>query len=565
MKLRSITVRNFRSIKKAEKIPLASFTTLLGANNEGKSNVLRALVLAMSTVLGQRSRLTPRRPFGPPPEDVYDWERDFPVALQAAGPHGKSEFVLEFDLSKEEEDDFAAAVGSKVKTPLPIEVQLGAANFVSIAVKKRGPGSAKVTEKKKQITAFLKERLDFDYIPAVRTADTVDSVMRALLRRVFHVLDSDPDYLAAQSKIREIQRPIVSALSGTIRDTLAEFLPTVASVTVDFEAEGRSFDYLQRVGFLVDDGSETELRYKGDGVQSLAALALLRFASNRERGEKEVILAVEEPESHLHPRAIHALRDVLLQLAKQQQVIVTTHCHLFVDRANLASTVIVERGKARAATTVNEIRDVLGVRPADNLLHAELVLVVEGEDDRIALTALLGARSAVLANAFAHNRLAVDTLGGASNLAYKLGLLRNGLCQYVCYMDGDAEGDAAVRRATQEGLLDESSVCYARLPHLDETELEDLIDASVTDAVLVKFGVVTLKVATQYRKKKWSDRARSVFLSTGKIWDSSIEARVKLQVAEAVAQSPNSALRESTSASVDNLIVLLEKRLAPSA
>ena len=47
MKLASFSVINYRSITNARKIQTNNMTVLVGKNNEGKSNILRALTLAM--------------------------------------------------------------------------------------------------------------------------------------------------------------------------------------------------------------------------------------------------------------------------------------------------------------------------------------------------------------------------------------------------------------------------------------------------------------------------------------------------------------------------------------
>ena len=47
MRLVSFTAKNFRSITDAYKLPLRDFAVLVGPNNEGKSNVLRAIVTAL--------------------------------------------------------------------------------------------------------------------------------------------------------------------------------------------------------------------------------------------------------------------------------------------------------------------------------------------------------------------------------------------------------------------------------------------------------------------------------------------------------------------------------------
>lgn len=49
MKISTIQIKNYRSIKDA-KIALCDLTVLLGKNNEGKSNLLRAINVAISTL-----------------------------------------------------------------------------------------------------------------------------------------------------------------------------------------------------------------------------------------------------------------------------------------------------------------------------------------------------------------------------------------------------------------------------------------------------------------------------------------------------------------------------------
>ena len=93
-------------------------------------------------------------------------------------------------------------------------------------------------------------------------------------------------------------------------------------------------------------------------------------------------MAVEEPEAHLHPQAIHELREVLVGLSDKNQIILTSHSPLFVNPAKIESTIVVrESRKAAPAKNIAEVREVLGVRLSDNLESARLVAVVEGEDD----------------------------------------------------------------------------------------------------------------------------------------------------------------------------------------
>lgn len=56
MRIVSLTIENFRSITTAKQIPFDDYTLFVGPNNEGKSNILRALNLAMTTLQNLRTR-----------------------------------------------------------------------------------------------------------------------------------------------------------------------------------------------------------------------------------------------------------------------------------------------------------------------------------------------------------------------------------------------------------------------------------------------------------------------------------------------------------------------------
>ncbi|MBQ7445585.1 MAG: AAA family ATPase [Clostridia bacterium] len=82
MELKSVSIYNFRSISSAESIFLSNYTILVGKNNEGKTNVLSAIGMAIETIdnplakydinFFQRSY---QRDF------EYNLERDYPVKL----------------------------------------------------------------------------------------------------------------------------------------------------------------------------------------------------------------------------------------------------------------------------------------------------------------------------------------------------------------------------------------------------------------------------------------------------------------------------------------------------
>ena len=166
----------------------------------------------------------------------------------------------------------------------------------------------------------------------------------------------------------------------------------------------------------------------------------------------------------MHPNAIHELKQVVDELSERHQVLITTHNPLFVDRRNIRNNIIVRNNKAKTAQFVEEVRDILGVRASDNLRHAELVLLVEGEDDRVALRALFADRSKILRTHLSEGTLAIDTLGGGGNLAYKICSVRNAICLYHAFLDDDRAGRDAFEKARLQGLITdaEANFCIPR-------------------------------------------------------------------------------------------------------
>lgn len=561
MKLHSFSVSRYRSISSAKKIRLDKTTVLIGPNNEGKSNILRGLVLAMTVLtrgrysyrLGRRSRVGYT-------VHGYDWEMDFPVNLQKKNPNGQTELILEFSLSSEEYEEFQNDVGSKITGFLPLKISIGKQG-ISVSYHKKGSGSATLSKKSDKIADFVSRRIEFEHIPAIRTAKSAQEIVSELVSRELTSLETDDNFKNALATIEELQTPLLKSLAQNIQVTLKQFLPDVKNVKIELPEEQRIRAFRHGVVVSIDDGSLTPLNNKGDGVQSLAALAMIRHASERSGKGKRFVVAIEEPESHLHPNAIHELKEVIDQLSLQHQVIITSHNPLFVDRRIISSNIIVNNRKAKPAKNVEQIRKILGVRASDNLRNAEMVLVVEGEDDIQSLRAILECKSPYLKECLVNGSLTFDSLVGGANLSYKLSLLRDAICLYHVFLDDDKCGREAYKKAKKYGILEDAHVNFAKASGKTESELEDLIDPDLyCPAINAKYNV-TLKISKFKGKKKWSERVRAVFDAHGKPWDNSIKTEIKNLVSLQITSDPVKAVRSSEESVFDSLITTLTKRL----
>lgn len=573
MKLVSFSVENYRSITKANKIPLSDYSLLIGANNEGKSNILHALALGMNALIEwqrQVRRTSDGRVVRSPTGGMmprsyrldYDWEVDYPVAKQKRSTvSSTTNIILEFELNADETAEFKSEIKSNLNGTLPLLISFGARTF-DVKVKKPGRGQATLTKKSTRIADFISRRISFEYIPAIRTAKSAAKVIEQLLGRELLRLDSDPEYQQAVAKIEELQKPILDELAETIQTTVSGFLPNVETVELNTRRESRYRSLRRDVEIVVDDGNLTKLERKGDGVQSLVALALMRHASEQTSKEQSTIVAIEEPESHLHPRAVHELRSVIEKLSENNQVVLTSHSPLFVDPDCLEHTIIVRNSKAAPAKRVLDVRNVLGVRFSDNLENARMVILVEGSDDAVALRAILADRSEVIATALAGGTISIDDLGGASGLRQKASFYQAGACLVQAFLDDDAAGKLAVKRAIDDKVLALRDVNLCSVPHLEEAELEDLYDKDVyRQAFLEEFGVDPKKKPLGKPKQKWSAVTEKLFSEAGKPWSESIKFQVKSWLAEFAAAHPSEILKKQLAGPVDSFVKSVEAKI----
>ncbi|MBN8509604.1 MAG: AAA family ATPase [Burkholderiales bacterium] len=557
MRLVSFSVTNFRSITDAHKIPIGDSTVLLGRNNEGKSNVLRALSIAMRALTSHAAE-EPHSYRDPRDAHTYSWRRDFPISLQSRTSGTESIFRLEFELTAAEIEEFKETVKNTLNGNLPIEVKFGKNNRPEINVRKQGPGGPALSAKSAKVAKYVAEHIQFVYIPAVRTEDEALTVVQEMLSSELAQLERNDEYIAALQKIADLQQPILNKVSDSIQKSLTQFLPGIRGVSVRVPASARRVALRSQCQIEIDDGSRTLLEYKGDGVKSLAALGLLK---DKEIVDGASIVAIEEPESHLHPGAMHSLREVIETLTATNQVVLTTHCPLFVDRASVGRNILIDRSKAKPARDIASIRELLGVRASDNLVNASHVLVVEGDEDVVALAALLPTLSPALARALKQHQLVIEQIGGAGNLSYKLSMLSNALCVTHVLLDNDESGRKAYAKAVEEKTLRVADTTFVNCKGMPASEMEDTFDRAVYEAQVLSEFDVDLSDASFRGSAKWSDRMKACFEKQGKPWSDAMKAQVKAVVAEAVSRSPSEALHDQKRSAIDALVAALERKL----
>lgn len=157
LRLVSVIVENFRRITAARSIPISNLTTLVEPNNDGKSNILRALVMGMTMLVARRdfSQVRQRRyrRAGASPVSRYDWAQDFPLKLQKKDALAGSVITLEFQISPPEVTEFHKVIGSRLNGTLPISLVFSK-DKVYVMISKQVRGQKTLNDKALRIADY---------------------------------------------------------------------------------------------------------------------------------------------------------------------------------------------------------------------------------------------------------------------------------------------------------------------------------------------------------------------------------------------------------------------------
>lgn len=525
MRLESFSVTNFRSITKESRISLKEYTVLLGKNNVGKTNITQALNIAMN-ILRNHSNLSHFYP-----RELYRWERDFPINLQNRNRNRNSISKLEFSLNEEDQNMFHKEIGSKINDKINVKIEINDDNKTTILIPKQGKNAKNFTRKSDKIAEFISSRISINYIPTIRTEDISMDEIRKIISDRLSVLNENADYLKALEIKKNLEQDVLNSISSELRRPLHDMIPQINDIQIILY-EGRRYININRYKIVVNDGNPTEIEYKGEGIKSLVTIALLK-----ERALKYAapVIIIEEPESHLHPEAIAQLEKVIKSLAENNQVIVTTHNPLLVVRNKISSNIIVENGKAKPAKSLEEIRNILGIRASDNLINSKYVLVVEGTNDKEALIHILPKMNNKIARALESNQLSIYELRGVANLTYALNHLRNMLYEPIVFLDNDFEGQKAYKNAKNDNLIEVKNILFTNCSGMKESEFEDCINLDIYKEMISEEYGVDLSILPQFKNNnKWSIRLKNSFISSGKPYDETMEKEIKSKIVDEI-------------------------------
>lgn len=335
MKIQQISICNFRSIAEETILfPESGILTLVGPNNAGKSNILRAIdnVLGDAWFSGDRAELN----------DHFMRKKENKISIE-----------IIFD------DQRKVVFNSDEKWPVYLDFNGNKINAWSRNIPSDSTGN-------------VKDDFPCTYFPANRDlAKNMQFRSYELMGKISKAFNSKIDESTAEAledKFSEIMVQLDSIQEfSSFKKDFSNFFDELQSdspykLKVDFKAF-TPLNYFKTINILANDSSvngefDIDPVELGEGNKSLMLFALIRSYAKNFKNEATGILAIEEPEIFLHPQARRHLYQVFKEIVKESniQIIYTTHSPDFLSTEEFSSIGIVSKD-SRLGTKVKTVTE----------------------------------------------------------------------------------------------------------------------------------------------------------------------------------------------------------------
>ncbi len=435
MRLKCLKLTHFRGYRDTTLIPIDSaLTGIVGRNDYGKSTVLEALAVFFETE-GAKADKSDMNCFslaeGAEQFEITCEFDDLPDALvldENVETTLTQEYLLNADGALEIVKTYKAATGKVERTT--IRCQHPADQALSTLLSLKMADLKKLGEQRGVADAVADRRVASLWRQAIRDAAApiacqetlldVDKGLSADSKSIWSKIQdqlptfalfkadresSDGDaeaknplqqavkdaQAALQDQISVLERHIeASVLDVAARtlDKLREMAPELASeLTPRFKEKPKwSFN------FTLDGENGIPINKRGSGVRRLILLNFFRAEAERAvlGSQRNVIYAIEEPETSQHPNYQMMLMKALLALSNQphRQIIVTTHVPALAGLIPIEGIRYVTKDgqgtpivRMPDASVLKEAAESLGVLPETGMERAKGVVLVEGKSD----------------------------------------------------------------------------------------------------------------------------------------------------------------------------------------
>lgn len=358
-----VRLRQFRSIKKCD-VQLGSLTVLVGPNGSGKSNfvdslrfVAQALNESLDHALRERGGVTEvrRRSQGHP--------NHFEVRLNCHTAEMTAEYS--FKIGSMAGGDYRVSHESCTVQPLSLGEPTAHFNL------KDGQIVSTSVDPMVRVTPDRLTLVALSGVPAFRplydglTGINVFSLNPEQMRIPQKPDPGDlllRDGANVASVVEQMRRSFPNELA-LVQDYLREIVPGVESVDRKEIGAWESIDLKQRVA-----GASAPWTFPASSMSdgTLRALGVLVALFGSDPGSPSPV-AIEEPETALHPAAAGVLLEALLDASERRQVLITSHSPDLLDAPSLTRDHLLAV-RADSGTTVVERIDKVGAKALHDAL-----------------------------------------------------------------------------------------------------------------------------------------------------------------------------------------------------
>lgn len=375
MRLSRLAIINHSRIQDLD-LEVRRHAVIVGANDVGKSSILRMLNLLLGTsTAGLYQALKP--------SDLRDPEQ--PLVVNACWSDftdkNRRPFPSEISIAADQTGEYLW---------VQMMVELDPDDDEAITIRRWFPESGhERAPSREQLEEF-----GWRYLRATRGASMMEgphSPVRTLLaaadlgtneESLKALLEQFNDELAGNASVGELLGRVAGHLSRSMPRTVTKEDFSVRSVT------DPSSDVLQDVSlFLSRGGDQVPLMEQSDGVRQLMSMTLFDLAEGAAN-----VLAIDEPEIHLHPTSQRTAADLLS--GEGNQKIIVTHSPYILHRFEPSEVIAVDRHGACHQIGAGRLSKIEKVRAhwwSPRLLEAltaRFVILVEGDADRVIVEAV---------------------------------------------------------------------------------------------------------------------------------------------------------------------------------
>lgn len=423
MRIAKVRIEHFRSIKELDFEP-GPYCVLIGENNSGKSNILRALNLALGETWPSERSFSD--------EDFYNQDTSEDIIIQVFFDEGFKEWRNNYPAEITGIELRCKAYKRKVKNK-----PAGTLTTDYFCINKKGEKvsypDGKLEKGKKhsgawlpmRVTKDIRERLPFIYIDVLRDYNRQTPSSRwSILRRLFNEVNTEflndkkeitvkmPDGSkekmtrkdAFENTVQEAYKYLRTKPFEEIEKLLAknaiEQMGLEAGenkVELSFETHDPTNAFKSLQLYVDQMGIRSPAGEVGAGLQSAIVVAI--FRTYVELKKEGAVFAIEEPEVFLHPQKARYFNTVLRSLAdKGNQIFLTTHSPIFVQVYDPESVAIIRRcaetgtcvHQAEVIDLAEDQRKALRLltefdSQRNELFFARRVMFVEGNTEKVAI------------------------------------------------------------------------------------------------------------------------------------------------------------------------------------